>query len=88
MSLCINAEKITGVYALGGWHVVKRGSFTTDAYELVEGEDWQDLERAIYLSEYDSHPKAYTGCAWTNEGGHRISMPLHRVEAFRESESE
>lgn len=38
MSLSINTDHVTAVYALGEWHPVQRGTFYTDAYELQEGD--------------------------------------------------
>jgi hypothetical protein len=36
MSLAIRAERIIGVYALGQWYSVLKGSFEIDAYELID----------------------------------------------------
>ncbi len=39
MSLQINAEHITGIYALGQWFEVQPGSVIIDAYELCSPEE-------------------------------------------------
>jgi hypothetical protein len=39
MSLEIQVETILRVLLPDGWHNVKKGSFHTDAYEFVEGQD-------------------------------------------------
>lgn len=39
MSLEIRTEQVTGVYALGQWYSVLKGSFKIDAYELIEDFD-------------------------------------------------
>ena len=36
MSLHINTDHVVGVYALGQWHPVKKGSLYFDAYEVAE----------------------------------------------------
>lgn len=36
MSLAIRTSKITGVYALGEWYQVCKGTFRIDAYELIQ----------------------------------------------------
>ena len=36
MSLSINIDRVTAVFALGEWHPVKKGTFCIDAYEVVD----------------------------------------------------
>ena len=84
MSLCILHDRIVGVYALGTWMPVEKGSFFVDAYELLEEIDWKYEQQIQILNEYDSHPLAHTGASWRNELGQQVSMPLYRIEAFKE----
>jgi hypothetical protein len=53
MSLSIRTDRIIGVYALGQWHSVLKGSFEIDAYELTEvflgGDEDNGWFRNIYL---------------------------------------
>jgi hypothetical protein len=36
MALSLRTDKIVAVYALSQWHVVKKGSFVIDTYELID----------------------------------------------------
>ena len=84
MSIAILHDRIVSVYAFGTWMSVKKGSFCVDAYELLEEIDWKYEHQLQILNEYESHPKAHTGACWLDELGQRISMPLYRIEAFKE----
>ncbi len=47
MSLSINIDRVTAVYALGQWHPVKKGTFDIDAYEVVNA--LSERHQTIYL---------------------------------------
>ena len=89
MSIAINPSKIIAVYALGEWHVVKRGSFCVDAYEMVEHwfEPGDDPPLYTYtLGDYYPGMPGYNGATWIDPvKGWRVSMSLAEIKAYQES---
>ena len=60
MSLSINPEKVTAVYALGQWHPVAKGSFDIDAYELSQHIDSKRITHYQLGSVYPETPGEVT----------------------------
>lgn len=87
MSLSINPNKIIGVYALGEWHVVARGSFYVDAYEIVE-DGFVDNEpdaHVYHLGDYRPDMPSHNGASWIDPIKRwRVSMSLAEIKAYQE----
>lgn len=76
MSLAINPDKVTEVLLVDGWHKVKKGTFSVDAYEFI-GPDNQ-----IFMGGgVDKHVSS-TGAQW-NEGSVTVSCPMMTIHAVR-----
>jgi len=67
MSLAIDSRYITGIYALGQWFKVKKGTVEVDAYEFTDWEEpdphdgnrWEVAHTNYQLGELYADTKAY-----------------------------
>jgi hypothetical protein len=98
MSLSINPDKITGIYAHGQWFDVKPGTVWIDSYELYDRESETSYMMGNYLNaEYASFiipgsnftsicPCGATGIQFIEQKtSTRISFALMEVRAFKEA---
>jgi hypothetical protein len=98
MSLSINPERITGIYAHNQWFEVKPGTVCIDSYELYDRESETSYMMGNYLdSEYTSFslpgsnftsicPCGATGIQFIEQKtSARISFALMEVRAFKEA---
>ena len=70
MSIQIDHESVTAVFALNQWHYVVSGTFDIDAYELMTDSGFVPLE-------HDD------GAIWEAQCGSLIAMPLSEIKAFK-----
>ena len=84
MSIEINPEQITSVFALGQWHDVEPGTFGLDAYEIVTdlGDDFPcDI---VALGDfYPDGMSAHLGATWKLACGSHMALPLFEIKAYR-----
>jgi hypothetical protein len=98
MSLSINPDKITGIYAHSQWFEVKPGTVCIDSYELYDREFETSYMMGNYLNaEYASFsipgsnftsicPCGATGIQFIEQKtSARISFALVEVRAFKEA---
>lgn len=84
MSIAINPDDITSVFALGQWHNVVFKSFVIDAYELVCAIPPYRYEDSVHLAQfYPDEKQAQMGARWQVEPGIEMALPLFEIKAYK-----